>query len=58
MPFKEFTHLLDFPSIGLMIVSLAALGSVIGVLAAATTLIYNFIRIREHYKSKNKKENE
>jgi hypothetical protein len=58
MPWKHFHEIIDLPSIGLMIFSIAAIGSVIGLIAGFTTVVYNAIRIKDYLKNRNKKTHE
>lgn len=44
----------DFGSITLGIISLATLQSLLGVAVGCTTVLYNLIRMYDHYRSKKK----
>lgn len=55
-----FTQVLDIPSLalGTITITLTLIASWLGALAALSTLVYNCIRMYDHYKNKKSKKDE
>jgi uncharacterized membrane protein YuzA (DUF378 family) len=57
MSFKEVSVSIDLISINLGIISIATLGSLFGMIAAITTIVYNVVRFVTWLKTRKNKTN-